>query len=771
MISVVMQKRFVCLCSFLYLYLLVASGSLLAKEPAVLLIQPDNKAQTHSAQANSKPKKADTSKQSFDLQDIIKRGTLRIIVPSNLSGGMFLPRSDSPLSDQQNLAKSFARSLGLKAEIIPVLSFKDMLPALYDGRGDIVVANITVTEARKKKLAFSVPVSHAHQVVLVAKNATKINITKDLEGKSLLVDPATIFWQTAEGFNQRYPSIKLVKQQSNLFDEEAINLVASGKYDATIRDSNIADMYLSYRDDLRIAFNASAEQSLAWGLRKNTPLLKEVLDRFLSKAQLAKYQTNKYFGDLDAIKKRGTLRILLRNNASSYFLWRGQLMGFEYEMAQAFARHLGVRLVVLVPPNNDIGIEWLENGKVDMAAGFLKKTQKWKQRGIAASLPYHQAFEHVVVKKDNNTMHSAADLDGKTVVVHKSSNYWQELEELKGVGINVNLQAAPEDMELEEIIDKVAKGEYEMTLVDGHFLGIELANNVAVKSAFTFGDQKDHQVAVRGEDRQLLAALDDYIKRQKDGKLYKRLYAKYFTDNKQIRLHHQAQLKTLNGRKMISRFDPLVQQYAPKYGFDWRFITAQMFQESRFDPNARSHAGAIGLMQLMPATAKQLGISKIKHPENNIRAGTKYMNWLYGRFEPELPVVDRMWFTLAAYNAGLGHVLDARLLAKQQGLDGDRWFDNVEKAMLLLSKKRYAKKARFGYVRGREPVAYVQSIMKLYSSYLNIVGLNEKISEREIDHMVDMIIAEKDVSEINQDLSQLISQLNADLENYPACCR
>ncbi len=767
MISVFIQRQLLYVCGLLYLLtpdLLIAKDITSTAHPSPVVSQQID-------QPSSQGNLSTTNQPAFDLDKIMERGTLRIIVPSNLSGGMFLPRSDSPISEQQNLARNFAHSLGLKLDIVPILSFKDMLPALNDGRGDMIIANLTVTGERKKKLAFSVPVSHAHQVVLVAKSAKKINITKDLEGKSLIINPSTAFWKTAQDYQKRYPGIKLVQQAAGLFDEEALNLVATGKYDATIRDSNIADMYLSYRDDLRIAFNASSEQSLAWGLRQNTPRLKKVLDQYLSKTQLAKYQSQKNFGDLDEIKKRGTLRILLRNNASSYFLWRGQLMGFEYEMAQAFAKHLGVRLVVLVPPNNEVALDWLENGKVDLVAGFLKKTPKWKERGIAASLPYHQTFEHIVVRKDNHTIQSAADLDGKTVVVHKSSNYWQELEELKRLGININLQAAPEDLELEEIIDKVAKGDYEMTLVDGHILGIELANGVAVKTAFTFGDQKDHQIAVRGEDRQLLTALDNYIKSEKDGKLYTRLYAKYFTDNRQIRLHHKARLKTVDGKKMISRFDPLVQHYAPKYGFDWRFITAQMFQESRFDPDARSHAGAIGLMQLMPATAKQLGISKIKHPENNIRAGTKYMNWLYEKFEPELPVVDRMWFTLAAYNAGLGHVMDARILARQQGLDPNRWFDNVDKAMLLLSKTKYAKKARFGYVRGREPVSYVRSIMKLYSSYLNLVGLNEKISETEVNRMVDMIIAEKDMDQINQDLSQLISQLNADLENHPACCR
>ena len=175
----------------------------------------------------------------IDLDEIIKRGTLRILVPTNLAGGLFLPRSDSPVAEQQGLAVGFAHSLGLKPEIIPVASFRDMFPALNQGYGDIIAANITVTDERKKKMAFSVPVDHAHQVVMVAKEYPEIGITKDLAGKSLLLNKATSFWKTGEDFQKRYPSIKLVPQNAYIFDEKALDLVAKGEYDATIRDSNI----------------------------------------------------------------------------------------------------------------------------------------------------------------------------------------------------------------------------------------------------------------------------------------------------------------------------------------------------------------------------------------------------------------------------------------------------------------------------------------------------------------------------------------------------
>ena len=136
-----------------------------------------------------------------------------------------------------------------------------------------------------------------------------------------------------------------------------------------------------------------------------------------------------------------------------------------------------------------------------------------------------------------------------------------------------------------------------------------------------------------------------------------------------------------------------MRKYSARYGFDWRLVVAQMHQESRFDPDAKSWAGALGLLQVMPRTARELGFDDIHEPENGIHAGAKYLDWVRDRFPESLPVEDRMWFTLAAYNAGAGHVRDAMVLAKQQGLNPERWFDNVEQAMLLLSQRQYAAKA------------------------------------------------------------------------------
>ncbi len=689
---------------------------------------------SNSAMAKGEVTKLETEESSnklrkslsvIDLEAIKKRGSLRILVPSNLDGGQFLPRFGSPVNQQQQIAQDFAKSMGLEAEVIPVFSIRDMLSSLLSGKGDLIAANITITEKRKKMMAFTVPLEHVQEVVLVNVDNTDIKSPKDLSNKRLLVHKSTSFWESAKKLKKSYPDMRILEQNKYLQDEEALDLVADGEYDATIRDSNVAKMYLSYRDDIKVAFALKGDDAIAWAVRPDSTELKEALDQYLTKVKLSSVHNEKLFGDLAEIKKRGFIRILLRNNASSYFFWKGQLMGFEYEMAKAYADHLGVKLSVIVPPENSQMLAWIKEGKADIAAGFLTPSKEWAKYFISATVPYHKAAHHLVVQKKNDKIKTSDDLAGVTIVVHKASIYWKVLDDLKKSGVQLTLQAAPEEMEIEEILEKVAEGEYEATMVDEHLLDIELGAGIAVKSAIKFGKEYEHALAVREENTDLLADLNEYISSNKDGKLYARLYKKYFNNSKSIARLQRARLKEINGKKNLSAYDKYVKSYSEKYGFDWRLITAQMFSESRFRPSIRSSAGAIGLMQVMSSTGKQLNLRKLFDPETNIHAGIKYMHWLTQRFDNELPVADRMWFTLASYNAGLGHVLDARRLAARLGLNKNRWFGNVEKAMLLLSKKSYYSKARYGYVRGREPVSYVKKIKELYENYINVVGTEQ----------------------------------------------
>ena len=293
-----------------------------------------------------------------------------------------------------------------------------------------------------------------------------------------------------------------------------------------------------------------------------------------------------------------------------------------------------------------------------------------------------------------------------------------------------DLEAVAEDTETEELIAAVAAGDIEATVADGHLLDIELARGLSVKSGLLLSEERPHAVAVRAGNPELLAKLDAFIKKSYRGLVYNILYKKYFTNSRNVR-DLAAGRPGGEGRQGLSPYDEITRKYAEEYGFDWLLITAQMYQESRFDPKAKSFAGARGLLQVMPRTARFMGFKKLNRPEDGIHAGVKYLDWVRNRFEPTLPFDERMWFTLAAYNAGHGHVEDARRLARQKGWDGDRWFGHAEKAMLLLSKEKYASKARYGYVRGIEPVSYVRNIRQRYRAYVEIAG--DKLSQSGAD--------------------------------------
>jgi len=271
-------------------------------------------------------------------------------------------------------------------------------------------------------------------------------------------------------------------------------------------------------------------------------------------------------------------------------------------------------------------------------------------------------------------------------------------------------------METEQLISGVASGSYDLTVADSHLLDIELTWRDDVKAAFPLGQAQPQGWAMRSDNRALIQAVNDYLAQLQGSLFYNVTYEKYFKDNKRI-ISHQEERQQRQQYGQISPYDDLVRRLGEAYGIDWQLLLAQAYQESRFDPAAKSWAGARGLLQVLPETAREFGYSKLEEPESGLKAGAEYLNWLMQRFEPELDIAERTWFALAAYNAGIGHLRDARKLAQQQGLDPDIWFNNVEQAMLLLSQRKYYSNARYGYIRGEEPVDYVRQIRDRYKAY------------------------------------------------------
>lgn len=659
--------------------------------------------------------------QSFDgdFIDILAQGKLRILLTRDNTNAAYLPRQGSPLADQQLVAEEFALSHGLVPELVLVDNFSKLIPALLEGKGDIIISNLTINPERLQKMAFSVPLAHVVEQVLVASDDQSVQRVRDLDGKSVLVNRDSTFWHALTWLKKnRYPGIDIVEVPDGMQTEEILDQVAEGKVDATILDSNLVEIYLGYRDDLRVATNFSSQRDIAWGVRKNAPQLLGEINRYLQLEHMVEDRDRRFIDDFDAIMERRVLRVLLRNNSASYFLYRGELMGFEYELARAFAEYHDLRLEVVVPPSHREMTTWLLEGRADIALGFLEADPRQRDLGIDYSKPYHYARQHIVVNS-NDPANSLEDLDHRTLFVRHHSRYWERLADLQLEGARFQLRAAEDNVETEQLLRLVSNGRYKATMAGEHLLDIELAKGLPLRSAYVLEDVAAHSVALRQRNPQLRAALDEFVERTYRSEFYNLTYQKYFKSRRSVqRLARGRVVDPLNGQ--ISPYDKLVRKYADYYGFDWRLVTAQMYQESRFDPEARSHVGARGLMQLMPRTARAMGVKDFVDPAHNIQGGIKYLDWLRDRFDADLPIAERLWFALAAYNAGAGHVHDARRLARQLGLDPNRWFEHTEQAMLLLSKKEYARKARYGYVNGTEPVNYVRDIRERFEAYIEL---------------------------------------------------
>ncbi len=663
------------------------------------------------------PKAISSYIETGDLQSIAERGEIRILMPKDDSIE-FLPRGGMPLDRERQQTSAFAEQLGLKPVFIPLEGHAQLIPYLLAGKGDVVAARMTVTEQRKESVAFTVPLRMVKEVVVVRPENNSITKLEDLAGKTVAVRRSSSYWETLTKLQEEIPNITLKPLSESMDTEQILYRLAVGQFDVTVSDDNIVKEVMTYRSNLKIACELPGERAVAWAVRPDAEELLESLNSYIMKKQLSNPVSAIHFGDFSKIKERKVLRVLTRNSASTYFLWRGEILGFEHELAMAFAKEHDLRVEMVVPPNREDLIPWLLEGKGDLVAASLTATEERKKiTSLTFSRPYHIVSELVVARSNEKSLHDVQDLAGRTVVVRKSSSYWDTLQHLIASGIEINVEAAPENMETEEIIARVARGEYDLTVADSHIVEIEMTWREDIKSVFALGEPVSHGWVMRTANTELIEAVNQFFDRQYKSRFYNRIYKKYFKNPRRIKQRNERR-PAVTGQ--LSPFDEIVKRNAEKYDMDWRLIVSMIYQESNFNPNARSWAGAVGLMQLLPRTAEEMGFHHLTHPESNIRAGLMYLVRMWNRFDSEISVRDRMWFSLASYNAGYGHVFDARRLAKQLGYNPNRWFNHVEKAMLLLSRPRYARRARYGYCRGQEPVQYVQEIRDRYYAYLSL---------------------------------------------------
>lgn len=423
--------------------------------------------------------------------------------------------------------------------------------------------------------------------------------------------------------------------------------------------------------------------------------------------------------DLQQIKDSGELVVLTLYSSTSYFSYRGQEMGFQYELSEQFAKSLGLKLRIEVARNVHELIQKLLAGEGDMIAYNLPITKEWKDSILYCG---EEVITHQVIVQQGNgkqkPLKDVTELIGKDIYV-KPGKYYDRLVNLNnelGGGIRVH-EITNDSISAEDLITQVAQGKIPYTVADNDLARLNKTYypNLNINLSISF-DQRSSW-AVRKNTPELAAAANKWHQENMTSPAYTASMKRYFENSKMM--PHSPILSLKEGK--ISHFDDLFKKYAKEIGWDWRMLASLAYTESNFDTTAVSWAGAKGLMQLMPATARAMGVpaGKEQNPEESIKAAIKYITATDRSFSMIPDKQERLNFILASYNAGLGHIYDAMALAEKHGKNKLVWKDNVENFILLKSNEEYFTDpvCKNGYFRGIETYNFVRDITSRYESY------------------------------------------------------
>lgn len=440
--------------------------------------------------------------------------------------------------------------------------------------------------------------------------------------------------------------------------------------------------------------------------------------------------TPKVTVDLDSIKKRGYITALVDNNSISYFLYKGQSMGYDYELLQLMAKDLGVKLRLRRVSGVENAIRKLNAGEADILAFPLTITSQRKNY-VRFTQPHFNSHQVLVQRKPTGwermtkdeinagMIKSPHDLVGKTVHVLNRSSFVGRLENLsEEIGGEILIVEDSADAQSESLIQKVAIGEIDYTVADQVIASVNLNYYPNIDASTVLSLPQQIAWAVRKNSPQLQTSINDWLAKIKKQPTFMVIYNRYYKSPRTSFLRANSRYATINGDR-LSPYDDLIKEGAIILGWDWRLLAAMIYQESRFNPTDQSWAGARGLMQLMPATAQRFGVSNPDDPRQSVRAGVRFIKNLDDYWMKK--VVDstqRVRFVLASYNVGLTHITDARKLTLKYQENAGDW-KTVEKYLLKKSDPAFYKDPVViaGYCKCEEPVRYVEEVISRFEEY------------------------------------------------------
>lgn len=430
--------------------------------------------------------------------------------------------------------------------------------------------------------------------------------------------------------------------------------------------------------------------------------------------------------DFEAIRKKDTLTVLTLNTSTSYFIYKEEPMGYDYDLAKGFADHYDLALNVVVAENVNRLVEMLEAGKGDVIAYSINIQNELKDSLIYCGNEQitHQVLVQRAQKKDT-ILKDVTELIGKDVYTLENTKYYQRLLNLNAeLGGGIIIKDIEKDtITTEDLIEMVSLGKIKYTVADDFVAKVNRTfyRNIDISMPISF--EQRAAWAVRKDSPLLAKALNEWFGEKNNAPTYRNINKKYFELSKlPFDDTYRKPIKVPNGA--VSPYDDLFKKYANGTDFDWHFLAAISYNESRFENNLTSWAGASGIMGLMPKTARSLGLNDEDrmNPALSIEASVKLLTKLDNFFRNVNNHEERMKFILAAYNGGNGHINDAQNLARKYGADPYIWEGNVEKYLELKRNPEYYNDpvVKNGYFRGTETINYVNNVLHTTERFKNI---------------------------------------------------
>jgi membrane-bound lytic murein transglycosylase F len=417
---------------------------------------------------------------------------------------------------------------------------------------------------------------------------------------------------------------------------------------------------------------------------------------------------------LDHILNSDELSVISRNGPSTFYQDKNGPTGFEYALASLLAENLGVELAMEPAFSLEAIFETLQRQEADLAAAGLTLTAQ-RQAAYPHSAAYFQLKPQVIYKAGSFRPRTLADLENMTIVVMAGSSHANSLLALQATG-NVQLQWEEiKEADSMELLELVTKGQAQLAILDSNEFTVQQSLYPRLKVAFDLGQEQELAwfFPPERDNTRLLQHIDNFFTRLGEDGTMERLRELHFGHTAGV-TRMGSHTFNRNMKKTLPTYQSLIQQVAQEYQMDWHLLAAIAYQESHWNPLATSSTGVRGMMMLTLPTAREMGVKNRLDTVQSLRGGARYLKSMKRRLPQRIQEPDLTWFALAAYNIGLGHLEDARVITQRQGANPDVWVD-VMAHLPWLQKSKYYEKVRYGYARGSEPVTYVQNIRHYYS--------------------------------------------------------